>query len=412
MLQKYLEQTLILISDDANFEKLKKASAEVVKRITKNKSKILSYTLTSLDPNISPDSSDITEVKIIISEKWATFSSNYKDTPLTYIRAVMLDALDTVSSVDINIACLIWFTGRNIQKYLNITAKERVLTSDFLLFLGERIEKEAIEVWSKPTNSKTQNGSLGDLKEVVVNSIDKDTLKKFLLAASASPTYISGGENPSATQSYEQWSVFFSEKSAQGISDFVNKNIKEQVRLINLRQNQLQESTHKLLSQVQSDISGNNNISQIQTQLLWWKEACYSSSAKKSYRELDAGILQFLLAKDYSDFIPIVYPPSIDFFLKETHNGLATIDKQCLALSEIFESMKKSKTILQEIIAEPIVQMGRISLLDFIKGYVWEKYNMEQFEQLVGFSTSKEIQLSDFALWLFHDLHSTKILKQ
>ncbi|WP_416036964.1 GTPase-associated system all-helical protein GASH [Leptospira interrogans] len=54
--------------------------------------------------------------------------------------------------------------------------------------------------------------------------------------------------------------------------------------------------------------------------------------------------------------------------------------------------------------------IGRISLLDFIVGLVWEKFTTKQFQKFVGISDNSEITLVEFTIWLFHDLQTLKIL--
>ena len=141
MLKEFLEHQFIHISEDENLAKLNKASAEIVKTLQKNKAKIISYTLVALDPLVSPKTIEINEVSEIISNKhWRTFIPNTKDTPVTYIRAVMLEVLKRLAN-DIELACLIWLTGRNVIRYYNL-GREKELLASFLLELGNRIERE------------------------------------------------------------------------------------------------------------------------------------------------------------------------------------------------------------------------------------------------------------------------------
>ena len=76
---------------------------------------------------------------------------------------------------------------------------------------------------------------------------------------------------------------------------------------------------------------------------------------------------------------------------------------------DILKQVESSRTKLKTIFAEPMTELGRISLLNFIKGLVWNKYTSEQFKTFVGFADTTEITLSDFTIWLFHDLQSLKI---
>jgi len=411
MLQEFLDANLLPVTDEGYFEKIKKTADELAKKLTKSKAKILSYTLTSLDPDVPADNPDVIEVKELITKNWSTFSTNSKDTPVTFIRAVMLEALEIVSK-ETNFACLIWLTGRNIQSQFRIIGKEKELTSIFLMSLGKEMEKKATESWSLPSDAKLQKLSL-EIKELTGIAIDKATLQKKLEDASGpnnqAGTTNYGDPNQYWPNSAHHWSYQFAPRAAQGIAEVINKALKEQAKEISTNQTQIQEAVNKLLSQTQSEILERNSLLQMRTQLLWWKESCYSTSLNQSYRGQQNGLLQILLANDYSAFVPTIYPTSADYFLKETHRALVKDENKKTKVSEILKQVELSREELKKVFVEPTAELGRISLLNFIKGLVWNKYTAEQFKNLVGFEDTTEMTLSDFTVWLFHDMQSLKI---
>lgn len=411
MLQEFLDANLLPITDEVYFEKIKKTAEEITKKLTKSKSKILSYTLAALDPEVPADNPDVIEVKDLIIKNWSTFTTNSKDTPVTFIRAVMLEALQAISN-QISSACLIWLTGRNIQQQFKLIGKEKELVTDFLLSLGKRIENKAIESWSLPSGSKLEMLSI-EIKELTGVTIDKSTLQKKLEDASG-PHKADGSSNftdpnPHWSNTASNWSWQFAPRAAQGIAEVVNKALKAQATELSASQTLIQEAVNKLLFQTQSDIIERNSLLQMRTQLLWWKESCYSISLKQSYRGLQNGLLQISLANDYSFFVPTIFPTSADYFLKETHKALVKDENKKIKVSEILKQIEDSRAELKNIFTEPSTELGRISLLNFIKGLVWNKYTSEQFKTFVGFTDNAEMSLSDFTLWLFHDLQSLKI---
>jgi hypothetical protein len=353
----------------------------------------------------------VIKVKEFITKNWSTFLTNSMDTPVTFIRAVMLEALAIVSK-ETSFACLIWLTGRNIQQHFKLIGKEKELVTNFLLTLGKEVENKATESWSLLSNAKLQKFRV-EIKELTGVTIDKTTLQKRLVHAS-------GPTDQSGTVPYEEptnlwpnsgaaWVHQFVPKAAQSIADVVNKAFKDQAKELSANQTQIQEAVNKLLSQTQSEILERNSLLQIRTQLLWWKESCHSVSLNQSYRGLQNGILQISLANDYSVFVPTIYPTSADYFLKETHRVLVKDENKKIKVSEILKQVELSKAELKTIFTEPTIEVGRISLLNFIKGLVWNKYTSEQFKNLVGFADTTEMTLSDFTIWLFHDLQSLKI---
>lgn len=402
MIQQFLTSNLIQISEDVNVDKLQKASTLLEKKILKSKSRIIVFTLIALDPEIPVSDPNVQEVQQLIIDNWKTFTSNCKDTPLTYVRAVILEALNTMSK-DINIANQIWLTGRNIQKYYKLVGKERELIINFLTNIGNRIEEDAAKAWAMHLDYKFQALSI-EIKTITGVSIDKVELQNHLKAASIYSGLGDGGENPQyPSHNALTWPNFFSDRASRGITEIINKALKKQTDEMNIIQNKIQEVIDKIFKQTFEHTIQRNKILEMRTQLLWWKESCYSPSIKGSYRSQPLGLLQLIMAKDYVSFVPYIFPSSVDYFLKETHRGIVDKD-ETLTFIQILKQIGTSKESLKSIIKESTSDVERVSLFHFISGYIWGKFTMDQFKVVVGLPVTIEISLSDFTLWLFHDL--------
>src|SRR5690606_31879953 len=120
---------------------------DIAKKLVKSKAKIVSYTLSAIDPDISVENADIVEVKNVIVKNWSTFATNAKDTALTYIRAVILEALSGISD-NINNSLLIWFASRNIVQYQKLIGKEKEIILEFISKLGNDINQKANREWA------------------------------------------------------------------------------------------------------------------------------------------------------------------------------------------------------------------------------------------------------------------------
>ncbi len=384
MIQEFLNEQFIQITEDANFDKLKKACAEVVKRITKDKAKISTYTLIALDPEVAADNVDLVEVKQIIIENWSTFVNNSKDTAITFIRAVMLEALQTISK-ERSAACLIWFTGRNIIKYYKLGREKKILTK-FLLELGTRIENEVTESWTFSPEAEIK------VPEIAVAIIKPTDIQPHLLAAAAQSSV--GGENTHwASGNDVNWPTFFATRAGKGIADVLNKAYKHQAA-------EIKSSQIEFIRQ--------NSLLQMRTQLLWWKEAGYSTSLKAGYNELKDGVLQVILARDYSSFVPEMYPSSVDYFLKEAHQSYRSVEGIKIKISDILKSIEKNSTELKPVLTEDLAGGSRILFVNFIIGLVHGKYQLKQFKSVVGITESTELTFTEFTIWLFHDFHTLK----
>ncbi len=399
MLQKFLNLNFIRNIEDETLSKLKKSSGALVKKFSKKKAKIISYTLIALDPEVKANSPDLNEAKNIIIKNWKTFLANNNDTAITIIRAVILEALEIISK-ETHFACMIWLTSRNIIKHYNL-GRERELLNNFLLDLGNKIEKGAIESWSLISEANLEKASV-KINEPTGIVVDQATLQKYLEDASG-PTNKAGqtnyeNPNPIWTNSGQTWSHEFAPRAAKGIAIVLNNAMKEQTKAFKIN--------HSQIETLQKD-----KRSQLRAQLLWWKEACYSESLKQSYRELNDGLLQIALAYDYSLFLPFIYPTSVDYFLKETHRVLISeIDKR-MKISEILNLIKAASNDLKAIFFEEKIEEGRLSLMNFLRGLINDENKLTQFKNLVGISSTTEISLDEFLLWIFHDLQALKITK-
>ena len=412
MLQNYLNANLLPLTDDEDFKKLKKSADDIAKKLVKSKTKIVSYTLSAIDPEISVDNADIAEVKNIIIKNWSTFVTNTKDTPLTYIRAVILEALKSIGN-DVNHSLLIWFASRNIVLYHKLIGKEKEIILEFLTKLGNDINQKANGEWALSNNDTFSKISF-ELKEISRYGLNDDILIKHLEDA-VGPHNKSGSANfdspnPYWSNSAANWSYEFPSRAAKGIKTVVDACLRAIVTIANENKITIQNALTKALEQVQEEVSNRNKSLQLRSELLWWKEAGYSSSTDKSYDELDKNILQIVLPYDYSTFIPVIYPKSVDYFLKETYKGLKENTGEELTLEEFLKTIQEHIEELKSILPSEDLLAGKLTLLNFINGLIWNKYQLAQFEELVGISLNLKLSSTELTTWLFHDIQLVKIL--
>lgn len=393
MIQNYLSGNVLVITEDAHVEKLKKSAEELSKKLLKNKTKIVEYTIVALDPHVLPNNSHVLEVKEMILKNWSTFSANAKDTPLTYIRVVILTALQKISA-DLNFANLIWLTGRNLVKFLKITGVEKDIISLFIYELGTKVNQKAIQEWALESNSS-------DEKEITTPILDKALLQKYMEYASG-PTNEAGAvpfKEPNSSWPSEgpPWSYKFTPRISFGISFVVNKALKEYTTEI---------STH-LKKNMQSSKASTLSL-KMRSDLLWWKESCYSNSLNSSYYDIPDGILQMALANDYASMIPLFYPVSVDYFLRQTHRSIK--EDSTLTFLDFMNAVGSSPSQSGNILPTMQADADRITLLCFISGTLTGKFTISDFEKVMGFSEKSEVTLSQITQWLFHDFQVNKII--
>lgn len=411
MLQTYLNANLLSLTDDGDFKKLKKSADDIAKKLVKSKAKIVSYTLSAIDPDIAVNNADIAEIKEIIVKNWSTFTTNAKDTPLTYIRAVMLEALISISD-DLNHSLPIWFASRNIVQYHNL-GKEKKIILEFLSNLGNNINQKANQEWALSNNNTLSKIEI-ELKDVTKYLINDDTLKKYLEDASG-PTNSAGvanfdSPNPYWSTQQQHWSYQFAPIAAKGIKNAIDPSLKAIANVVNDNKNIIQNNLNKAIGQVQKEVSNRSQSLQLRSELLWWKEAGYSPSTDRSYDELDKSILGIVMAYDYSSFIPVIYPKSVDYFLKETYRGLKGSTAEVITLEDFLKAIQENMEKLKLIFPEDEALTGKLTLVNFINGLIWNKHQLTQFEKLVGIPLKIKLSSSELTTWLFHDFQLVRIL--
>jgi hypothetical protein len=419
ILQSFLDNRFIKTDASEHIENLKKAS-DAVQRLLKqkkNKPKIISYTLVALDPTISDDDPVVGEVDALIIKQWATFRNSVaktKDTPISYIQAVILDALNKLSK-DENFAAIIWHTGCNVISHYKLAGQEEVLTH-FLLEVGEKVEEIGRNNWRILENATidTINPIELTLPEVNQGKIGKDELQAHLMAASAQQSV--GGENPQwASHNASQWPSFFSERAAKGLSEEINAALSTQNESLTSVVTSIQKAIDSYfanlkphLEQVSSSILQSSQSLNKRSDLLWWKQALYSPRLDSSYRTLDPLPLAVAMAVDLADNVSPIYPRSVDFFLKETLRdvlGDETDNKVAIAglLEQLQQFSDAEKQLLEDLYNE---NEGRKSLGSCMADIIKEKMNAHEFFKRTGLEKDDKISLGELSIWLFHDLQA------
>jgi len=394
MLQELVDAHVLILADDSHFEKLKKSSVELTKRLQKSKEKTVGFIFAAIDSNISSTSDEIKEVQEIIIKGWSTFSSTAKDSAVNYIRAVILESLVALSKDD-TYAALIWQVSRYIFKYYNLIGEEKVVVSKFLMDIGVSLQKKAEKEWSMQASPDL----LGFKSELNSAAVDKGRLEAFLKSASVDKTY--GGENPVNVSSYDSWHTYFSKRSAQGISEEVGKAIKNALNEVVANQKKLIEYFDK-----------NVRAQEIRSKLIWWKEAGYSVVVEKRYKEISKEMLELILASDFSNFLDRTIPVSMEYFLLSSYEqfgGEESANNE-ISLKEFLDEINLAKEVLKKHFTQGSSNRSRLSLLEFINRLIWDQSSVGDFTTFTGIDSGKKVKRADLLLWLFSDNQVSKII--
>lgn len=429
ILQQFLNLQFIKTDEAGAVENLEKVVSRLIRQLPKQKHKIIAYTLAAIDPDIQDDDPVIQEVEEFIFTQWRTFKNSTlrtQDRPVTYVRAVILEALAKLAE-DLNFAAIIWHSGRNLIGRYSL-GREKDVIGAFLMGIGEKVFSESKDYWSGrpsidlPEISITKP-EIPDVTSAVINAEDIQKHLKAAFVYSRWANEAGGGENPHQHgQNDWQWPKFASEKAAKGLAEEINKAVAKQDGHINkttrsiatsissLPKN-LQTFSQSLTESMQQGFEGNERRSK----LLWWKESLYSQALRKGYRTLPELEAIFAMAIDYSHLVSPIYPESIDYFLTETLRDL--IGDKAYAMVPFqelvgeFGSLSEGSRKMLELFSTE--SEGRVLLGSaiFVGGF---KANVQatEFLSLCGVNKSFELSRAEFLLWLFHDAQALNLASQ
>jgi len=412
ILQEYLNLQFIPLDDDSALDKLKKASADIAKKLQKDKSKIIPYTLVALDPKVVVDDLSLAEVKDIIIKHWPVFATKASDLLVTYLRAVILEALQFISG-NAQFAGIIWLTGSRAFTYYNLDREAGTL-KQWLECIGHVYEQEAENQWGISSELKNESPTQIILNATVSNSqVNAETLSTDLKAASASTQY--GGENPYHSQQFNVWPDFFSIRAGEGIAKEVNRalasqstSLKEGLDGYNTQLNEYFSGFDKYFESISKQMIVGTQSIQRRSRLLWVKEALFSVGQKTSYRDILKSDLPFVLAKDMQSLITPIYPLSVDFFMKEILRSIANDADTKIPFSNLLDAdgLKHFEIYLG---TQNTIDSSRKSLTNFIQRLSSNQTIIGQMENETGIKPESEISLADFTVYLLHDLQSIRL---
>lgn len=427
ILQSFLDNSFIKTDDPEHITNLNKASAVVQKLLKKKKTDIICYTLVALDPTISDNDPIIGDVEAIIIKQWPTFKNSVaktKDTPIAYIQAVILDSLNKLST-DENLAAIVWHTGRNIVRYYKLAGREKVL-HDFLLEIGAKVESVGRKNWTLLESASISNIEPFELTLPTVKQVkvDEAKLSEHLLAAANHSAWVAqggGGENPSHTAvGNHTWPVFFAERAATGVTAEINAALNTQNKSIAEMATTIQESLRAYLTnlkphleQFSASIIQSSQSLKKRSDLIWWKQALYSSRLDSGYRSLKPLTLAVAMATDLADSVAPNYPKSVDYFLNETlRDVLGDKTDTEEAVVELLAQLQLLTDLEKQLLKD--LNHGsdsRKSLGACMADLAGESIDIEEFFEHSGLEKKSKMSLGELTAWLFHDLQAIKLAK-
>ena len=430
VLLKFLNKGLINVGgDDDKLRHLRETAGDLCSILEETPAKASPFALVAFDPDAPATDPTIVEVADALRNRWETYVNTFDGPPVTVFRAMLLDALLKACGRDDTVAAAFVASARNVLPFVEVGG-EGEIWADVVGEIERKVEARAEMEWATPALI-----SVPDLKfeppssvEIRVSSEKTNTtiLRQKLRAAAGPQSTNSEGKTvdtsgnthwPQDTSGY--WINEFGTRAAEAIDEAINRTIGslsvEGFDLPRFTGDMMRVMSEHMTTTLQAVSNATAGL-QRRTNLLWWKEALFSPSARMSYREMSTFEAAVLMAFDMHRHIPTFSPASVAAFLRETVISLPTIDQERVPIRELVEKTH-SAGVLAELRTEAgklvPVPAGRGSILGLI-GHpdAVPQIDDYRFRNLVGVKPDTTLTLPDWSVWMFRELQAARAIAE
>ncbi len=407
-LQLFLKTSLFDIEDnDDRLKNLEDTISDLQVKFSEDVSIIPRYTLVAIDPNINENEPTLKEVEDLLIIYWKTLRSKYKEIPRNILRGVILNALYNEGINNSINARIIYLTATNYFPFAKL-GNEKSIVEKLINDLGEIAEKDAVNEWSLIEHEPSVKIGVLKIADFKFGTavLDKAILKADMKIAVANEPNHGHGPQHGGTG---HWGEYFATKSSDAISKAFNNSINEFSK--SLTPTSIEIPINKFFTDFKKSLDSSLKTSfsslvavERRSKLLWWKETLYSSSLKKSYRELDKNLLPIILSSDYYYELPSITPISADYLLKDVFHLLNIKNDQTVKFKDYLEEIIKEKEILKDYFDNSNESVGRIPVTDFFALLLNDRVSVKDFYDRTGVKEDEVISYSNLSVVILHDL--------
>jgi hypothetical protein len=417
VLLRFLANGLIDVGgDDTKLEKLIGAAEDLGASLKKTPSKTAPYSLIAFDPDAPADDPVVLEVLGALAKRWATYVNTFSGTPMAVIRAILLEALVQAAAGDPRVAVALAMSARNALPYMQ-TGDEREIWLDVITEVERNADLRAEAEWATPSSvavDKLVFEAPSALKvRNAARTVDQATLAKAIEAAMG-PQGSQGvtNGNPYFPQSSpQQWVSEVGPRLAGAIASVVDVKLNATEGTIDLSA-PLNALAERVSSHVETTVAAVSSATaglQRRADLLWWKEAAFSPSARTTYRSLPLFVAAALMAYDLYTQVPMFSPASVSAFLEEAVRlHPAAQDTGERALGTLIEEVSNAKelALLRQVASEMFPDSaGRGPILALLKQNPGDDAT---FRVRSGVSPETALTAPSWAAWIFRELQAAR----
>ena len=431
VLLKFVTKNLINVGgDDTKLERIRQAAGDLSEILKKTPAKALSFSLAAFDPEVPESEPAVVEATDALQRRWETYVNTFASTPVAVCRAMLMDAMIRASCDNEAIAVVFATCARNVLPFMEVGGEQEIW-ANVVAEIERKVEKRAEAEWATPSSIDLPKIKLNPIAPTEIRvsgeKVDRDNLSQNLWAATG-PYYITSQDgqnqptqgNPHWPTEEGNWVSEFGTRAADAVGEAID-GITDN---LSVEEAGSSEATRKLAAAISAHLDKTVQAVSLatmglqrRTSLLWWKEALFSPSIKKSYREIPIFTAAALMAFDLHRQIPTFSPGSITAFLRETVIALPNVDgNRKFAIRELAENSSRS-CVLSELRTEAarlvMYPVGRGLLLGLIGNpQILTQIDDSEFRNLVGVKPNTELSLPDWSVWLLREFHAARTIAE
>ena len=427
VLLRFLGKGLIDVrGDDAKLEHLRKTAGDLSGILKKTPAKTSPFALVAFDPGAPATDPTVAEVENALRKRWQTYVNTFADTPVTVFRAVLLNALIRAAGDNDTVAAAFVASARNVLPFMAVGGEQEIW-AEIVREIEGKVEARAEREWATPDSIAVpeiefDSPSVAQM-DISSKKVNANSLGQKLRAA-AGPISTAPDEgkvrtngNPHWSQDTSgQWVYEFGIRTAAAVCEAINQAIGslsiEGADLPKITEDMMKVMTGHLTTTLQAVSSATAGL-QRRTNLLWWKEALLSPSARMSYRDMSTFEAAVLMAFDMHRQIPTFSPASVAAFLRETVIALPAIaPEEKASIRELVEKTRDTdilsdlRTEAGKLVAAPAGRGAILALIGHPEAV--PQIDDRRFRDLVGIKPDTLLTLPDWSVWIFRELQAAR----
>ena len=427
VLLRFVAKNLIDVGgDDTKLTSLRQAAGDLSGILKETPAKTLAFSLVAFDPEVPEEDPSVAEAADALRGRWETYVNTFASTPVVVCRAMLLDALIQASHDNEAVAIGFAASARNVLPFMEVGGEQEIW-AEVVAEVEGGVEERAEAEWATPASIDLPELTFDPISltesRVSGQKVNKNELEKKIFAA-AGPNYISpkDGNNYSTegNQYYpdgnEHWVYEFGTRTATAIAESIDGTIKR----LSIEGMGLSEATGALATAISAHLAMTTQAVsdatiglQRRAALLWWKEALFSPSSRKSYRDMPSPEAAALMAFDMHRQIPAFSPASVAAFLREAVITLPNANgNQKSPIRRLVENTGRTCELAElrkEAARLVTAPTGRGPLLGLI-GYpdVLSQIDDRDFRDFVGVKPDTELNMADWSVYLFREFQAAR----